>query len=261
MYVMHHWTTSALVALVLVGVPAAAQESVTWRWNGTLSEGRTLFVHNVNGDVRVEVGAGNRVEVEAEKRWRRGNPADVAIEARQLSNGNVVICALWRRGATCNEDGIQGGERRTNRNNDVSVRFVIRVPAYAQVNANSVNGNVEVAELGGRVDARTVNGSVRASSSAGPVSARTVNGSIHAKGLAGREPMEYETVNGNIEIELPAATNVNLSLRTTNGRITSDFPITVTGEINPRRIDATVGEGGAELRGRTVNGSIRVRRY
>lgn len=260
MHTITRWTAAALLPLAFAAAPLAAQESTTWRWNGTLAEGRTVFLHNVNGSVRFEAGSGDRVEVEAEKRWRRGDPDDVRIEARQLSNGHVVVCAMWRRGDTCNESGISGGERRWNENNDVAVHFVIRVPAYANVEANTVNGGVEVAELRGRVEARTVNGNVEAASSGGPVRARTVNGSIRAKGLVGRDGLDYETVNGSIEIELPANANADVSLRTTNGRVTSDFPITFTGEINPRRIEAKVGDGGPELRARTVNGGIRLRK-
>ncbi|WKW13240.1 DUF4097 family beta strand repeat-containing protein [Pseudogemmatithrix spongiicola] len=257
MHTMTRWTATAVVPLAMLAAPAAAQESTTWRWDGTLAEGRTVNLHNVNGSVRFESGSGDRVEVEAEKRWRRGDPDDVRIEARQLSNGNVVICAMWRRNDSCSEGGINGGDREWNRNNDVSVHFVVRVPAYANVDANTVNGSVEVAELRGRVDANTVNGNVEAASSGGPVRARTVNGSIRARGLI-TDDLEYNTVNGSIEIELPANTNADVSLRTTNGRVTSDFPITFTGEINPRRIEAKVGNGGPELRARTVNGGIRL---
>lgn len=260
MQTMMRWTTAALLPLTMATATLDAQETSTWRWNGTLAEGKTVYMHNVNGGVRFEVGSGDRVEVEAEKRWRRGDPDDVRIEARQASNGNIVICAMWRQGDTCSESGADGGERQWNRNNDVSVHFVVRVPAYAHVDANTVNGSVEVAELRGRVEANTVNGNVEAASSGGAVRARTVNGSIRAKGQVGRDGLDYETVNGSIEIELPAGANVDVSLRTTNGRVTSDFPITVSGEINPRRIEATVGNGGPELRARTVNGGIRLRK-
>lgn len=260
MQTIRRFTTAALLPLVLAAVPLAAQDTMSWTWNGTLAEGRTVIAHNVNGSVRFEAGSGDRVEVEAEKRWRRGDPEDVRIEARQLSNGNVVICAMWRRGDSCEESGIDGGERRWNSSNDVSVHFVIRVPAYANVDANTVNGSVEVDEMRGRVEANTVNGNVEAASSGGPVRARTVNGSIRARGLIASDGLDYQTVNGSIEIELPADANADVSLRTTNGRVTSDFPITFTGEINPRRIEAKLGDGGPELRARTVNGGIRLRK-
>lgn len=261
MQTIRRFTTAALLPLVLATAPLAAQDDRSgseWSWNGTLAEGRTVFLHNVNGSVRFESGSGNRVEVTAEKRWRRGEPEDVRIEARQLSNGNVVVCAMWRRGDSCEQGGIDGGERNWNRNNDVSVHFVVRVPAYANVDANTVNGSVEVAELRGWVEANTVNGNVEAASSGGPVRARTVNGSIRARGQIAADGLDYQTVNGSIEIELPANANADVSLRTTNGRVTSDFPITFTGEINPRRIEAKLGNGGPELRARTVNGGIRL---
>jgi DUF4097 and DUF4098 domain-containing protein YvlB len=260
MQTIRRFTTSALLPLALAVAPLGAQDATTWTWNGTLADGRTVFMHNVNGSVRFESGSGDRVEVEAEKRWRRGDPDDVRIEARQLSNGNIVICAMWRRGDTCEQDGIDGGERRWNSSNDVSVHFVVRVPAYANVDANTVNGSVEVAELRGRVEANTVNGNVEAASSGGPVRARTVNGSIHARGQITADGLDYSTVNGSIEIELPANASADVSLRTTNGRVTSDFPITFTGEINPRRIEAKLGDGGPTLRARTVNGGIRLRK-
>ncbi|HRQ77118.1 MAG TPA: DUF4097 family beta strand repeat-containing protein [Gemmatimonadaceae bacterium] len=265
MHTIRRFTAAALLPLALataaLATPLAAQDdrsSSDWTWNGTLAEGRTVFLHNVNGSVRVESGSGNRVEVTAEKRWRRGDPEDVRIEARQLSNGNVVVCAMWRRGDSCEEGGIDGGERNWNRNNDVSVHFVVRLPAYANVDANTVNGGVEVSELRGWVEANTINGNVEAASSGGPVRARTVNGSIRARGQITADGLDYQTVNGSIEIELPADANADVSLRTTNGRVTSDFPITFTGEINPRRIEAKLGNGGPELRARTVNGGIRL---
>ena len=261
MQTMMRGAWAALLPLVLVAAPLVAQddrESREWRWNGTLAEGRSVVVHNVNGNVNVRSGSGDRVEVTAEKRWRRGNPEDVRIEARQLPNGNVVVCAMWREADRCTESGIERGGREWNRNNDVSVYFEVTVPAYANVEANSVNGGDEVSELRGRVEARTVNGGITASSSGGPVRAKTVNGSIRARGQLASSGLEYETTNGSIEIELPGDANADLSLRTTNGRVTSDFPITFTGEINPRRIEAKLGTGGPELRARTINGGIRL---
>lgn len=260
MQTIRFFTATALFALVTAPLGAQDQrESSSWNWTGTLADGRTVFVHNVNGKLEFEPGSGSTVEVRAEKRWRRGNPDDVRIEARQLANGNIVICAMWRPEDTCSESGINSRPRRSNRGNDVSVHFVVRVPAYANVDVNTVNGSIEVEELRGRVDASTVNGDIEAASSGGPVRARTVNGSIRARGQVATDGIEYETVNGSIEIELPASVNADVYLRTTNGRVTSDFPITFTGTINPRHIEAKLGDGGPALRARTVNGGIRLR--
>lgn len=253
---------SALAALVLAVLSASAdaQDQSSWSWDGTLAEGRRVFLHNLNGEVRFEVGSGNAVQVRAEKRWRRGDGDAVRIEARQTTRGDVIICAMWRERDSCDESGIDGGNRRDswNERNDVSVRFTVRVPVYANVEANTVNGDVSVDELRGEVEAKTINGDVRASSSGGSVRANTVNGSIRAKGRVSNSGLEYSTVNGSIEIELPSDASADVDLRTVNGRVTSDFPITFTGEINPRHIRAELGSGGPRLRARTVNGGIRL---
>lgn len=252
--------------LALSAATAQAQDRSEWKWSGQLGEGRTVHLHNINGDVRFEQGTGRTVEVIAEKRWRRGNPDDVRIEARQTGagNGDVVICALWGDRATCNENGYQrnaDGERRWNRDNDVSVHFVVRIPANARVDANTVNGGVTVEGTSGDIEAETVNGSIEARSTAGRVQAETVNGSITVRTTPGNaNDLEYETVNGSITIEIPEGSDLDLDLSTVNGRISTDFPITLDGTINPRRIRGKIGRGGPTLHGSTVNGSIRLRK-
>lgn len=261
MQTIRQYVAAALIPLALGSTGLTAQDSDTFTWNGTLAEGRTVRLHNVNGEVRFEAGSGNAVAVRATKSWRRGDPERVRIEARALSNGDIVICAMWRERDRCESDGIESSGRRNDRydeRNDVSVRFVVTVPAFAHVDVNTVNGDVEVNELRGNVEARTVNGDVEASSSGGPVEASTVNGSIRAKGQISSNGLSYSTVNGSIELLLPRDANADVDLSTVNGRVTSDFPITFSGEINARRIRATMGSGGPSLRARTVNGGIRL---
>jgi DUF4097 and DUF4098 domain-containing protein YvlB len=107
-----------------------------------------------------------------------------------------------------------------------------------------------------------VNGSIDAFSNGGPVQAKTVNGSIRVRaGSVGSGPLEYETVNGGITLELPADLNADVEMRTVNGSIISDdYPITVQGRFDRRRISGKIGKGGPEIRVETVNGSVRLRK-
>jgi len=255
--------TMLVAALLAAAVPAGAQDRTTWDWKGQLAGGRTVYLRNVNGDVRITAGSGNTVEARAEKRWRRGDPDEVRIEARTTSRGDIIICALWGERATCDEDGYHGNRDRggwRDRDGDVAVHFTISVPASAIVEASTVNGTMEVDGTSADIRASTVNGDVDARSSAGRVEASTVNGDITVRTVHGRDGLEYSTVNGSITIELPERTNAAVNLSTVNGRISSDFPLTLDGNINPRRIRATLGEGGPTLRASTVNGSIRLRK-
>ena len=47
---------------------------------------------------------------------------------------------------------------------------------------------------------------------------------------------------------------------TVNGSISTDFPISVTGRVNPRKLTGTIGGGGRSMEVETVNGSVTLRR-
>ena len=124
-----------------------------------------------------------------------------------------------------------------------------------------LQGDVRAESLQGDAEGYTVNGSVTLST-AGLIRASTVNGSIDA--TMGRsdwsDGANFRTVNGDITLKLPPMLNAELRADTVNGSISTDFPITVTGRVTPRRLAGTVGSGGHELSLSTVNGSIQLLR-
>jgi hypothetical protein len=255
-------TTSSL----RVSAQETRNTDASFSWSGTVQAERWVYVRNLNGPVRVEAGTGNKVEVSAEKHWRRGNPADVKITVRQVGSGSgdVLVCALWNDRSTCDEDGYHShndGWRGDNDRNDVQVEFVVRLPAGVKIDASTVNGGVTVDGVTSTVVAHTVNGGIDARSTGGAVTARTTNGDVTVSSakLDG-DRTEYTTVNGTITVSLPASVNADVEMRTVNGRLSSDFPLTVEGTFSPRRLHATLGKGGATLRLSTVNGSIRLRK-
>lgn len=261
---------AAFAVVTTLAQSAGAQERETdnsFKWTGGIAAGRSVFVRNLNGAVRVENGTGAEVEVRAEKHWRRGDPKSVTVTATKTAKGDVLVCAIWeKRNTRCDEDGYSshGGDSwfDRDRDNDVSVEFTIRLPKGVKLDASTVNGGLSIEGATAQVKARTVNGSIEAASTSGPVSARTVNGGIRVKaGSIGEGPVEYETVNGGITLELPQGLNANIEMRTVNGSVTSeDFPITVQGRFDRRRISGKIGKGGPELSVSTVNGSINLRR-
>lgn len=267
---MRYQLIATLAAVAALAPMAGAQERETdnsFKWTGGIEAGRSVFVRNLNGAVRVESASGSEVEVRAEKRWRRGDPKDVKITATRTPRGDILVCAIWQGNDTrCDEDGYSSHSNNrwsdTDRNNDVSVEFTIRLPKGVKLDASTVNGGLIIEGATAQVKARTVNGSIEAASTSGPVSAKTVNGGIRVRtGTIGDGPAEYETINGGITLDLPEGLNANIEMRTVNGSVTSeDFPITVQGRFDRRRISGKIGKGGPELSVSTVNGSIRLRR-
>jgi hypothetical protein len=255
------------IALLAALPGAGAQERQSardFRWDGAVTSGRWVYVRNLNGAIRVERAAGNRVEVTGEKTWRRGDPASVRIEVTRAGPGDqdVLICALWFDDTDCDEGGYRTrGNNRWNRNNDVAVEFTVRLPAGVKVDVSTVNGSLEIDGASSEVEAHTVNGGITARSTGGPVNAGTVNGNIEVRmGSTGTEDLEFDTVNGTIEVWVPDGLNADVDMRTVNGRVSSDFPMTVSGRINPRHIRATIGRGGRRIEFRTVNGSVELRK-
>ncbi|MDQ3806034.1 MAG: DUF4097 family beta strand repeat-containing protein [Acidobacteriota bacterium] len=243
-------------------VPPAARQSGDFRWRGALAAGRVIEVKAINGRVEAAPASGGEVEVVAVKRARRSNPGDVRVEVVEHAEG-VTICAVYPSpdGNQPNVCAPGEGGHMSVRNNDVEVSFTVRVPAGVRFRGKTVNGDVEATGLTADVDAATVNGSINVST-AGLARAKTVNGSITA--AMGRadwsDGLEFKTVNGAIELSLPASLSAEVEAETINGDIQTDFPLTVTGRFSKRRLTGTIGGGGRELRLKTVNGSVHIRR-
>ena len=252
---------AAAAALLLdAGAGFAAAQDFTWA--GAIPQGRAIEIKGVNGDVRAEPSGSNQVEVVAVKSARRDDPASVRIQVVP-HDGGVTICAVYpsRDGARPNECAPGDGGGNHVQNNDVTVRFTVRVPAGVTFIGKTVNGEVEATRLNGDVAVSTVNGSVTFSTTGGG-RASTVNGSI--RGEMGRadwtDTLSMRTVNGSITLTLPATLNTEVRASTVNGDINADFPITVQGRVSRRRLDGTIGGGGRMLALDTVNGSITLKR-
>ncbi len=244
-----------MVLLQLLAIAATLQGTPDFHWSGVIAAGKTLDIRGVNGDIRAVAAAGNQVEVTATKRGRRSDPASVEIKVVTGADG-VTICALYpssRGGNSC--EGGHGGQH--NDNNDVTVTFTVKVPAGVKFEGHTVNGEVEATGLRADAAVGTVNGGVRVETSGG-AEAQTVNGDVHVimGRITGSEALSFSTVNGGIDVTIPPNAALDVRASTTNGDISTDFPMTVSGRFGPRSLHGTIGGGGRSLTLTTVNGSI-----
>jgi len=253
---------ATLAALLLTaGSSIAAAQASPQGWRGAIAQGNVIEIKGVNGDVKAMPSAGGEVEVSAVMKGRRNNPAEVRLEIVQHGEG-VTICAMYPSpDSRPNECQPGSGGRMNVRDNDVTVDFTVRVPAGVRFAGKTVNGGVTATQLAGPVTVSTVNGDVEFSTSAYG-EAHTVNGSIHAAlgSTAWSDALTFKSVNGSVVVELPADASTNLHVTTVNGRIDTAFPISVTGTVNPRRLNGTIGAGGRDLTIETVNGSVTLRK-
>jgi DUF4097 and DUF4098 domain-containing protein YvlB len=153
----------------------------------------------------------------------------------------------------------------------------ISVPVNTSVQLNSLHGPIHVDGVHGDVQASCTNGSIELTNIAGPIVADTTNGGIKATvdRVDASKPMSFSTLNGTIDVTLPADLKANLKMRSFNGSIWTDFevkvsggqPVTTGGGANGRyqiKMDqtfyGTINGGGPEISFSTLNGRIMIRK-
>jgi DUF4097 and DUF4098 domain-containing protein YvlB len=287
----------ALLPAVASAQTLVGRNDSIYTWRGPLAAGRLLSVRNFNGPIEVRAAQGNTAEVRAEKRTRGGSVTDVAFDVQTSSSGDVRICSVLRDSDGC--DGERRWSHDDNGwSRNVTVSMVVLVPRGAQlkvvtgngtvtvdragaevqattgngrvsvtgtegvVRVTTGNGDVDVRDARGSVRVTTGNGRVAVTTSEGPVEARSGNGDIDVRmsSLKARDDMSFHTGSGDVRLTLPASYNGELDASTGNGEVTSDFDLKVKGRMNPRRIRATIGDGGPMLRLTTGNGRLELRK-
>jgi hypothetical protein len=166
-----------------------------------------------------------------------------------------------------------------------SVSVEVLVPNKTDLILSTHNGAIRVEGIDGRAQMESHNGAIRAENVTGDVRFDSHNGAVNllrigggvdgtshnggvdveltGSGSAGRR-VQIESHNGGVNLALPSSYNAHVSTHSDNGRLNSDFPITVRGRISRNGNDADrdfdLGSGGSSIRVTTHNGGIRLRR-
>jgi len=271
--------------LLRLAAAAAVTLSSAWSWAETTGDRVTykledparpasLRAHLLNGSITVKGSEGSEVIVEAHARGSertesvgggmRRIPQTATGLAVDAENNEVVVKV----------DAIQ----RT-------VDLTITVPRRTSLSLHTVNdGNIVVSDVEGELDINDVNGSVTLNHVGGSVVAHALNGRVLVTftRVAPQKSMAFSSLNGDIDVTFPPDIKANLSLRSDNGEIYSDFDIQiqaaapqavtapeVTDERGKRghyrvKIDktlrATINGGGPEMQFKNFNGNIYIRK-
>lgn len=203
-----------------------------------------------NGGIRVRGVSGSTTRV----RFRIVGYARTERDARTLV-GDVRVSADGGRIRATGPRSVDDGWW--------NVQVEIETPRDTALALSTRNGGIALHGVSGRTRFETSNGGVSLVAVSGDVRGRTRNGGLRVVLDGSRwrgDGLDVETTNGGIHLELPPNYNAELHAETNNGGVDIDFPITVRGRLSDlrRRIDTTIGTGGAPLRVRTVNGGVRI---
>jgi hypothetical protein len=245
---------------------------------------RTLDVRTLNGSIHVTGDGGSDVRLEAVTRVEADDDAalrtglqDVKLEAEE--RGLTVTITVRDDGRnTCGDQNWQRGPAWWDRRHySTSTDLTLQVPRDVRVRLCTVNGGtVTVSGVSGDFDVSNVNGKVVLTGLGGSGSVTTVNGDIDASfTVAPRAESRFKTVTGTIAATFPPNLSADLSLKTFNGGLFTDFdttPLPTTAERAERSdrpkyvyrrggvTKVRVGAGGPELAFDTLNGDVRIQR-
>ncbi|MGA7615157.1 MAG: DUF4097 family beta strand repeat-containing protein [Thermoanaerobaculia bacterium] len=250
------------IALAVVTTAATlSAETLTENFDQSypVKPGAHLVLSNENGSIHLSSWERPSVRIRAEKVIKaHGDAARDAMKELKIEvtpkDGGLVV-------ETRRPHGSGGGflDWLSGSNVDYEVRYEVTVPSSFDVQVETVNGRVEAKDLSGELKFETTNGSIEVANLAGSVSAQTTNGSIHAelRQISGAKPMRFHTTNGRIHVALPEGYRGEVDAGTTNGAISTDFPITST-NFSRTRLEGTINGGGPLLELKTTNGGITI---
>jgi DUF4097 and DUF4098 domain-containing protein YvlB len=223
----------------------------------------------VNGGITVKAYEGKEVVVEARVRNREnarneGGPKRLSISSTGLSveeeNNEVSI----------NTDSYMH-----------PIEVTVSVPVHTSLKLRAVNdGDIVVTGVDGDLDVDDINGAVTLNNVSGSVVAHALNGHVYAT-LTRVDPqkaMAFSSLNGNIDVTFPADLKANVSIRSDQGEVFSDFdvqlkaasaqPVVEDGRGHggkyrvkiDKTVHGTINGGGPEIQFRNFQGQIYIRK-
>jgi hypothetical protein len=261
-----------LITAMWLVAPAYGQEALTVNFSDPSRPG-LLKVNIINGGIIIRAHSRRDVIIEgrASNRpggafGRQGGPPGL----RRIDNATGLVIE--------EENNVMSiSTRLPGSSSDIE----IQVPSRTNLSLRTMNGGDIVVEgVEGEIEATNMNGAVVLNNVAGSVVAHSANGRVQASlreiTSSSKVPMSFTSMNGNIEITLPANAKANLKMRTDNGSTITEFEMQV--RTNPptiedtrnrggrlrietdRTLNGTINGGGPEINLRTLNGNIYIRR-
>ena len=223
-------------------------------WNRTykLAKGGTLEIVNTNGAIVLNAGTGDQVEITARRDARAASDEEAQALLKETSIAEEVSATRVAIRSS-NGKGLLRGRR------SISVEYQVSVPAGLQVSLKTENAGIGLHDVDGTVTASTTNGSIRGTNLAGAVSAHIVNGAITMEVTRPSGPIELDSVNGGIRLDVPGNLKADVEASAVNGGVVAEdgLPIVVTDK-SRTRLSGKMNGGGLRISATTVNGGVRI---
>jgi hypothetical protein len=255
---MRHFAIAFLVAAsAIVGISAAQAADETEHVSRTvaLEPGGTLQLKSFSGRVTITASDRQDVAIDAVRRAPRERLDAIKLEIRTEGPRMVVIEANRHESSWYEFRG---------RNNVVETDFDIQVPRRtnldlsvfsAPVTIAGVEGTQKVHSFSARLQVNDATGSIQAHSFSGPISIRERNWQPN-------QSIDVNTFSGDVELQVPASAQADVSFNSFSGHLNSDLPLTLNSS-SRRALRARLGSdrgGTGQMTFKTFSGSVKIDR-
>ncbi len=193
---------------------------------------KSLTVENVNGSVEILAGPSFKADVDVTvyaptEEIARKKLDDVKV---RFDNENGELALYTEEPGVIVRRRGRGWNVHSDHDDDTwrtEVKYRITSPPGLALSVSTVNGAVSVLDAAAPVDLSTVNGKIDVNRARREAKLNTVNGAIHATfaELPRGASVDVRTVNGGIELVLPAKAGFHFEGHTMSGEILSSFAL------------------------------------
>jgi hypothetical protein len=226
-------------------------------------------VSMVNGGITVKAYEGKEVVVEARMRNRENS----------RNEGGPKRLTISSTGLSVEEENNEVNINTESYMHPIDVS--VSVPVHTSLKLRAVNdGEIVVTGVDGELDVDDINGAVTLNNVSGSVVAHALNGHVYAT-LTRVDPqkaMAFSSLNGDIDVTFPADLKANVSIRSDQGDVFSDFDVQLKAASSQpvvedsrskggkyrvkidKTVHGTINGGGPEIQFRNFQGQIYIRK-
>lgn len=240
-----------------------------------------LRAHLLNGGITVKGADVKEVIVESKARDDGdGDEPEDRAEGRREKGRTEGMKRIPMTSAGLNIESENNVVRISTDSVRRTTDLVITVPVHTSASLHTVNsGDIVVTGIDGELDVNNVNGSVTLKNISGSVVAHALNGRVLVTfNRVEAKPMAFSSLNGDIDVTFPPDIKANVSMRTDNGEVYSDFDVQLaSGAPQPvvednrgkggkyrvkveKTVRGTINGGGPEIQFKNFNGNIYIRK-
>jgi len=270
-------TICLATSLLAAGFACLAQDTPDRVTVPLTDPSRPAVVHAslLNGGITVTGYSGKDVIVEARARGHESGheskPDRKAEGMRRLDSRGSGLSVEEQ------DNEVNIGVRTMNR----TVDLTIQVPFKTTLKLKCLNdGDIRVEHVTGEIDADDLNGGVKLLNVSGAVVAHSLNEDVVVTfdQITPGKSMSFSTMNGDVDVTLPADAKARVKLKSDNGEIYSDFDVHLEANPSTPKVSETHGKdgrfhvqfdkvtygsingGGPEMQFTTFNGKIYLRK-